>query len=92
MVAEREIIVAQKMPSVPVRIAISEHRHSPTTAKQARFTCDKCGGMSFVTIPWNATAMSRSKLMKAAVDEHRYICPKGLPEDMRVYTITYPTK
>lgn len=80
--AAPEIVIAK-------RFQFSEPSQGPTATK-ARFTCESCQGMSYVEIPWDATPVQRSLLMKDAVDAHRYICPIGMPEDSRVYRIHYP--
>lgn len=68
---------------------ISESSQGPT-AKRARFTCDTCKGTTYIEIPFYALAWERSELMKKALDEHRFLCPVGLVEDMRTYKIEYP--
>jgi len=85
------VVIADKLPALPhpTRMMVHEGSEGPTS-KFARFTCDKCKGTTFVQLPWGATATERSTTVKKALDEHRVICPKGLPEDMRVYAIEYP--
>lgn len=93
---QKPIIVPKpELPPTPSEIVIAKSFHvgEPSQgprALRARFTCDSCLGMSYVEIPWDATPLDRSTLMKAAVDEHRFICPVGLPEDARIYRIHYP--
>lgn len=82
--AKPEIVIAKGF-------RVTESSQGPR-AKRARFTCDTCKGTSYVEIPWDATALQRSTLMKAAVDEHRWICPIGLVNDYRTYQIHYPRK
>jgi threonine synthase len=80
-----EIVVAKVLP----RLDISNPSQGPR-ALSARFTCDRCNGTTHISIAWDATAAERSATMKAALDEHRFVCPVGLPEEMRVYKIEYP--
>lgn len=71
-------------------IKVHEGAQGPSKALEARFTCHTCKKTATVRIPWGATALKRSTLMKAAVDEHRFLCTVGLPEDSRIYDINYP--
>lgn len=88
--AEKKTIVTPPSQIVIAKgFRVSETSQGPTS-KRARFTCEACKGTAYVEIPWDATAQIRSSLMKEAVDEHRYVCPVGLPEDMRTYRIHYP--
>lgn len=83
-------MVAHSIPRLPhARIAVRESSQGPT-AKEAKFYCDTCKEDTIVLIAWDATPLERMQTMKNALDAHRRICKAGVPEDMRVYTITYP--
>ena len=69
---------------------ISEDRESYLTAKEAALKCPDCGKMAIVVFPFKPTAQQRIELFKAALDEHRTVCPAAPPEKERVYTIWYP--
>jgi len=71
------------------RLGITTPSQGPS-AREARFTCETCLGTMTIQIPWDVTMAARQKLMQDAVNEHRYLCSVGLPEDMRKYRIEYP--
>lgn len=87
----KEIVVAKSLKSLPppAKLFIRESSEGPSSM-EARFTCDSCKESTIVRIPWNATALKRSQMMKEALDIHRKICRVGFPEDMRTYRIHYP--
>jgi hypothetical protein len=91
---EKKIEIASEIPKgVSIRQGEGIRIRTPSqgpTAMEASFTCDSCQGTTIVKIPWDATAADRSKKMKTALDEHRRLCPVGLPEEMRTYRIYYP--
>lgn len=86
---EKPIIPPKSELVIAKGFRVAETSQGPRSM-QARFTCESCNGNAYVSIPWDATPHDRSVLMKAAVDEHRYLCPVGLPEDARTYRIHYP--
>lgn len=71
---------------------ISENREGPRTAKELAFKCPDCQKLAIVVLPYNPTMLERMEIIKAALDEHRVVCPAAPPEKERVYEIWYPRK
>jgi len=76
------------LPLTPLRV--SEPRQGPGEALHATARCLTCGKQAFVTFAWGITAAQRQEGLRAALNEHRKLCPVGHPEDFRSYVITYP--
>jgi hypothetical protein len=80
-------------------IQVFSNFHNALTASEVSLGCPHCEGRFFVEIPWLIRQATdpvgwgkRHALIKAAVDEHRVVCPKAAAEAYRVVEITYPRK
>jgi len=71
---------------------ISENREGPLTAKEVALKCPDCQKIAVIVFPYKPTSQQRFEMMKAALDEHRRICPAAPPEKERKYEIWYPRK
>jgi hypothetical protein len=63
---------------------------APVDAKEVRLMCPHCSASVYVTVPVGCTSLTRQERIKAAVDEHRRLCPSEDALGAVVYTISYP--
>jgi hypothetical protein len=76
------------MPWVPR--SITEERQTAALAKQVRLLCPHCSASVYVDVPVGCAALARQEKIKAAVDEHRRLCPSVESVNEVVYRIDYP--
>jgi hypothetical protein len=73
---------------LPIRVR--ETSDGPFKAKELRLQCPHCLGVVYVRLPWKPTAEQRTRVISAAITEHRVLCSAAPPEAERIYRITYP--
>ena len=70
--------------------SIGETRDTAVAAKEVRLLCPNCSASVYVSVPYGCTYLVRQEKIKAAVDEHRRLCPSVESVNEVVYRIDYP--
>lgn len=74
----------------PTRMRVTESSQAPSAAREIAMQCGSCGKRCYAMLPHAPTPEERMAMMRAAMEEHRRVCPVGAPEDGRTYRIFYP--
>lgn len=69
---------------------VGENRQTVAEAKTVLLKCPHCPASLEVRFGYGFTNQQRTEARKAAVEEHRKLCPGAPPEAQRVYEIHYP--
>lgn len=71
------------------RLTVTQRGSAPSEAREIAMQCDLCQKRCYAMLPFQPTREQRLELMRAAMEEHRRLCPVGAPESRRTYTLLY---
>lgn len=70
--------------------SINEDRQTVAQAKEFKLMCGHCNGVVYVKLEYPYTEELKMQARKAAIEEHRGLCPKAPPGAFRVWSIERP--